>query len=140
MVTFTLSQSVWEFAKSRAIRVKRVTMVYVPIWQTHANFSFLRANVPINVPTYQGCDNYSTWNTNVPKGCQFFSFAYQKVYQFLKNFSKEFFNFSIFQLHVFFYKHGVYKHIQAQVWWFFKHMLSIMLSLGKYYHAKHFSG
>ena len=31
----------------------------------------------------------------------------------------------------FFYKHDVYKHIQAQVWWFFKHMLSIMLSLAK---------
>ena len=41
-------------------------------------------------------------------------------------------------LHVFFYKHVVYKHIQAQVWRLFKHMLSIMLSLAKYYCVKHF--
>ena len=38
----------------------------------------------------------------------------------------------------FFYKHVVYKHIQAQVWRLFKHMLSIMLSLAKYYCVKHF--
>ena len=31
-----------------------------------------------------------------------------------------------------FYKEGVYKHNQAQDWWFFKHMLSIMLDLAKY--------
>ena len=38
----------------------------------------------------------------------------------------------LFDEHVFFYKHVVYTHIQAQVWWFFKHMLSIMLNLAKY--------
>ena len=44
----------------------------------------------------------------------------------------------LFDVHVL--KHDVYKHIQAQVWWFFKHMFSIMLSLTKYYYVKHFSG
>ena len=43
-----------------------------------------------------------------------------------------------FDVHVLFYKHDVYKHIQAQIWWFFKHMLRIMLSLAKYYYVKHF--
>ena len=38
----------------------------------------------------------------------------------------------LFDVRFFFYKHDVYKHIQAQVWWFFKNMLSIMLSLAKY--------
>ena len=39
----------------------------------------------------------------------------------------------------FFYKHDV-KHIQAQVWRFFTHMLSITLSLAKCYYVNHFSG
>ena len=51
-----------------------------------------------------------------------------------------FFQWSVFLPHVFFYKHDVYKHIQSQVWWFFKHMLSIMLSLAKYYYVKYLSG
>ena len=46
----------------------------------------------------------------------------------------------LFDVHVSFYKHDVYRNIQAQVWWFFKHMLSIMLSLAKYCYVKHFSG
>ena len=41
---------------------------------------------------------------------------------------------------MFFYKHGVYEHMQARFWWFFKHMLNIMLSLVKYYYVKHFFG
>ena len=40
----------------------------------------------------------------------------------------------------FFYKHDVFKHIQAQVWWFFIHMLSIMLSLAEYYRLSIFLG
>ena len=87
MVTFTLSQSEWEFAKSRAIRAMCASVVYVPTCQTHANLSFLRANVPINVPTCQRCADYSTWRTNVPKAYQFFNY-----------FSKELSNFWIFQL------------------------------------------
>ena len=43
------------------------------------------------------------------------------------------------EVHVFFYKHYDCKHIKAQVWWFSKHMLSITLSLAKYYYVKHFS-
>ena len=39
---------------------------------------------------------------------------------------------SILGLHVFFYKHSVYKHIQAQIGHFFKHMLSIFPSLDIY--------
>ena len=38
-----------EFVKSRAMRA---SVVYVPTCQKRANFSFLRANVPINVPTW----------------------------------------------------------------------------------------
>ena len=38
-----------EFAKSRTIRDMRASVVYVPKCP-RANFSFLRANVPINVP------------------------------------------------------------------------------------------
>ena len=52
--------------------------LYVPTSQKHANFSFLRANVP--------------------KVCQFFNFAWQKAYQFFNYLTKEFFNFWIFQL------------------------------------------
>ena len=40
----------------------------------------------------------------------------------------------------FFNKHDVYRHIQAQAWLFFKHVLSIILSLAKYYYVKYFSG
>ena len=40
------SQSLWEFAKSRAIRVMCASVVYVPTCQTCPNFLFLRANVP----------------------------------------------------------------------------------------------
>ena len=43
-------------------------------------------------------------------------------------------------IHVFYYKHDVYKHIQDKVWRFFNHMLSIMLSLAKHYYVKRFSG
>ena len=35
----------------------------------------------------------------------------------------------------FFYKNDVYKYTQEQVWRFFKHVLSIMLSLAKYYYV-----
>ena len=42
-----------EFAKSRAMRAMRAIVVYVPASQKRANFSFLRVNVPINVPTCQ---------------------------------------------------------------------------------------
>lgn len=42
-----------------------------------ANFSFLHANVPINVPTCEKRVNYSTWYSKVPKACQIFNFACQ---------------------------------------------------------------
>ena len=47
-----------EFAKSRAKRTYapvclHTSVAYVPTCQKRANFSFSRANVPINVPTYQ---------------------------------------------------------------------------------------
>ena len=50
MVTFTLSQNVWEFSKSRTMSV---SVVYVPTCQMRANFSFLCPNMPINVPMCQ---------------------------------------------------------------------------------------
>ena len=96
MVKFTLSKSVCEFAKLRSIRAMYVSMVYVtrgnvPTCQTHANFSFLRAKVPkmwqlFNL-VYQRV-----------KACQFFNFVCQKAFQFFNCFSKEYFNFWIFQL------------------------------------------
>ena len=60
-----------EFAKSRAKRAYvptclRASVVYVPTCQKRANFSFLRANVPINVPT---CHT----------ACQCFKLACQRV-------------------------------------------------------------
>ena len=64
------------------MRTMRATVVYVSTCQRIARFSFLRSNVPINVP----------------KACQFFNFACQKAYQFFNYFSEEFFNFWIFQL------------------------------------------
>ena len=68
---FTLSQSVWEFAKSRAIRAMCASVVYVPILPTCET----RTNVLINVPASQKCVNYSTWHTNGPKACQVFNLA-----------------------------------------------------------------
>ena len=64
MVTFALSQSVWEFAKSLVIRAKRASVVYVP-----------RAKrVPINVPMCQSCANNSTLPA---KGLTSFSSIFQ---------------------------------------------------------------
>ena len=34
-------------------------------------------------------------------------------------------------MYLFFYNRNIYKGIQAQGWWFFKHILNIMLSLAK---------
>ena len=59
---------------------------HVPMCQNRANFSFLRANVPINVPACQkayqlfnlACQrakwraNFSFWPANVPKGVPIF--------------------------------------------------------------------
>ena len=77
-----LSQSALEFANWRSIRVMRDSVIYVPKCQACSNFPFLGANVPMNVL----------------KACQLFEFARQKAQQFFNCFSKEFFNFSIFQL------------------------------------------
>ena len=75
MVTFRLSQSVWQFAKSLPMRA---SVVYVPTCQTRAHFSFLHANMPINVSTRQRCANYSTWRANMPKVSQFFNLTCQR--------------------------------------------------------------
>ena len=78
-----------EFANSRAMRAcvstcLRASTVYVPTClcarvvyanvPKRANFSFLRANVPMNVPTYyKACQFFTlscqflTWRTNMPK-------------------------------------------------------------------------
>ena len=88
MVTCTLPQSVWEFAKLRTIRGMRASMVYMPMCKTRASFSFLRVNVP------HTCHKRG----NVRMLCQLFNFACQRVYQFFNYFSKEFFNFWIFRL------------------------------------------
>ena len=72
MVTFTFSQSVWEFAKLCDIFAMRASMVYMPKACQLFIFTCQRANK---------C-------ANVPKVCQFFHF-----------FLKEFFNFSFLQLY-----------------------------------------
>ena len=98
MVTFTLSQSVREFVKSRAICSMCISVVYVPTCQTSADFPFLRANVPINVPMCQRCNNDSTFQYNFSI-FEFFNYAqylrisrifgqFQKTYH-LRNFIKE---------------------------------------------------
>ena len=94
MVIFTLSQSVWEFAKSRAICSMGASMVYVPTCQTRISFPFY---VPVKALTCQRCAYFKTCCVNVRKACQVFNFACQKAYQFFNYFSDEFFNFWIYQ-------------------------------------------
>ena len=53
------------------MRVMRASLIYVLTCQKHANFLFLRANVPINVPTCQ--------RASVPKVCQFFNLACERA-------------------------------------------------------------
>ena len=78
-----------KFAKLLAMRVMHASVVYVSTCQKRANFSFLSflcANVP------------STLYTNVSKSVSIFQLCLPKAYQFFNYFSKEFFNFWIFQL------------------------------------------
>ena len=85
MVIFTLSQSVWEFAKSRVIRAMRPSVVYVPTCKARVNFSFLCAIVPINVPTCQWSANCLTLTA---KGRTNFSTIFQKDFSVLLNICK----------------------------------------------------
>ena len=60
--------------------------------QKRANFSFLRANVPINVPTCQHGKGVPIFQLGVlmcRKACPFFNFACQTVCQVFNYFSKE---------------------------------------------------
>ena len=87
-----------EFAKSRAMRAMLASMVYVPTCQTcqkRANFSFLSANVRINVPTCQRAKGVPiiqlgvrTWQRRaiVPNGVPIFQLFFKRIFQFL-NFS-----------------------------------------------------
>ena len=86
MTAFTLSKSVWEFAKSRVIFAMRVSVVYVPTCKSRANVLFLRANVPINVQTCKRCANYSTLSA---KRHTNFSTIFQKNFSIF-----EFFNYA----------------------------------------------
>ena len=59
----------------RAMRAMPASLLYLPtrqrvclpMCQKRANFSFLRANMPINVLTWQRRSNFSTWGTKEPK-------------------------------------------------------------------------
>ena len=93
MVTFALLQRVWELNRMPYVP-RRASMAHVPTCQTRANFSFVRINVLINVPTFRRCANNSIWCANVPKRFQFVNFACQKAYQFFNYFSKGFFNYA----------------------------------------------
>ena len=59
------------FAKSRAMRAIGAGVVYLLTCQKRANFSFLCANVSINVPTWQRCVSFSTWCAKVPRRANF---------------------------------------------------------------------
>ena len=79
----------------------RASITYVPTWQKRANFSFLCANVPINVPLFQlGVPrikrraNFSIWRASLPKGVPIFQ-------TFLLQNTKE--NFDTLLLHKKFY-------------------------------------
>ena len=96
-----MSVEMMEFAKLRAMGVIHASMVYVPRCQKSANFSLLRANVPINVPTgqrtkfstwhvnVQRCVKILTWRANVLKGVQFFQLRLSKGVPIFQYFSKE---------------------------------------------------
>ena len=79
----------------------RASITYVPTWQKRVNFSFLCANVPINVPMFQlGVPhikrraNFSIWRASLPKGVPIFQ-------TFLLQNTKE--NFDTLLLHKKFY-------------------------------------
>ena len=76
---------------------QRGLRAHVPKCQTCASFSFLRANVPINMLTCHRCANCSAWCANMPKANQLFNFTCQKAYQFFLFFKRifQFMNFSI---------------------------------------------
>ena len=84
MTTFTLIKKAWEFAKSCATRAMGDSVVYVPTCKIRVNFSFLRANVPINVRTCQCCANCA----NLPaKGHTNFSTIFQKNFSTFETFN-----------------------------------------------------
>ena len=95
MVIYTLSQSVWEFAKSRVIQIMCDSVVYVLTCKRTKRVPASHFYVPINLPICQRCANYSTCPVNVPKMCQFSNFACQKAYK--RNFQQNYqiFDFSI---------------------------------------------
>ena len=68
------------------------SIVYVLTCQKRASCSFLRANVPINVPTcYTACHCF-TWRANVPNDVLNFELGvptYQKACQFFRHSSYE---------------------------------------------------
>ena len=75
---------------------------HVSTRQKRANLSFLRANVPVNMPKHQRakgvpvvslwvltchkCANSLIWHSNVPKGAPIFRLFFNRVFYFL-NFS-----------------------------------------------------
>ena len=87
MVTFILLQSLSESAKSHVIHVMRASVVYVTTCQTRANFSFLRADVPINVRTCQSAKGVPFIRLRLPKDIPIFELFFKRIFQF--------FNFSI---------------------------------------------
>ena len=69
MATFTLSQSEWEFTKSRAILAMRASVVYVPTWQS--------PNVPNAYQLLIFTCQRTNKRANVPKVRQLFNLACQ---------------------------------------------------------------
>ena len=97
-----------EFARSRVMRAKRASVVYVatckvPTCQNPANYSTWRANLPkawqlfnLACLACQGVPIFQLGTSTCQNGCQFFDFACQNMYQFFNYFS--FLNFWVFQL------------------------------------------
>ena len=70
MVTFTLSQRVWVFAKLPAIRAMRAKVFYVPTCQHAKRLSTSH----FFVPACQSCASFSTWRADLPIGVPIFHF------------------------------------------------------------------
>ena len=117
-----------ELAKSHAMRAIHASVVYLPTCQKRANFSFLHANVPINVLMCQWGKSMPIFQLGVPtcqKACHFFNFAYQTVCQFLNYFSKELcflIYLKIYTLYLIYFIHFVYFKYIPNIYSFYEYI------------------
>ena len=86
MVTFTLLQSVWDFAKLRAIRTMCARLVHVPSCQLLILTCQRATGVPVIQLGVTTCQRRTNFSTSPAKRCTNFSTILQNIFQFL-NFS-----------------------------------------------------